>query len=67
MQGNNIMKYKVEFRETTIYSGYIEMSKEEYKKLCEGDRDIRMNKIRISAIFPNKSFKEELGTFHLEE
>ncbi len=57
------MKYRVKFKEIIIYEGYIEMSEEEHEKLCKGDKDILMNRIRASAIFPKKRMEEELEKF----
>lgn len=64
-QSSNKRKYKVKFKEIIIYEGYIDMNEEEYKKLCEGDKDILINRIRTSAIFPKRRFEEELVEFCL--
>ncbi len=62
------MRYRVTLKEIIIFEGgYIDMSEEEYKKLCEGDKDILMNRIRTGAIFPKKRHEEELEEFRLEE
>ncbi len=61
------MKYRVHFKETTTYYGYIDMSEKEYKKLCGDDKDILINRIRMFSIFPKKRMEEEIEEFCLEE
>jgi len=60
-------KYIVKLKETITYSGYIEMNEEEYEKLCLGDKDTLMNRIRTASIFPERHCNEKLVYFLLSE
>lgn len=62
-----IMRYRVKLKETTIFEGFIDMNEEDYKILCNGDKDTLINRIRTSAIFPKRRLEEELEEFGLEE
>ena len=58
------MRYKVKIRDTIIYCGYIEMSEEEYEKLCSEDGNIQVNEIRNRSIITERWDEEELLEFH---
>ncbi len=61
------MRYKVLIKDTTFHSGYIEMSEEEYEKLCSEDGDIQINEIRAKAIFTNKWDEKILEEFYFND
>lgn len=58
------MKYIVKLKDTIVYHGYIEMSEEEYEKLCLEDEDIQINTVRNKFIVTDKREEEELKDFY---
>lgn len=60
------MKYLVQIKDTIVYSGYVNMTKEEYEELCLKSEDEIINELTNIATFPNKCEEEELELFDEE-
>ncbi len=58
------MKYIIKLKDTVVYYGYIEISEEEYEKLCLEDEDIQINTVRNKFIVTDKREEEELKDFY---
>lgn len=57
-------KYIIKIKDTITYYGNIEMSEEEYEKLCSEDGDIQVNTIRSRFKETDRREEEELVDFY---
>ena len=57
-------KYIIRIKNTITYHGNIEMSEEEYEKLCSENEDVQINTIMSKAKITDKYDEEELVDFY---